>query len=267
MESPPPCQSSANAASEPAWRALASPDGRADAYIHQDYVPVHLIQAAKRPPRRVLDVGCFAGAAGAHIKTLHPGAWVAGVEPRADAAARAAQRLDHVQAVMLDKFDFQAAGIGLASIDTVVLADVLEHMYDPWAALLALRPWLSADAQLLVSLPNVRNLWLMDRLIAGDWPYEPQGLLDVTHIRFFTRKTAVQMFEQTGYRIDAVHCHIDERCRGVLALPAGEGGLTDVNVGRLSLRGMSRNDLAELATLQFYFVAEPDPAFTQGGKP
>lgn len=266
MTAPPPPDTPGAAPTEPAWRMLSRPDDAATGYIHHDYVPIHLIRAAKHPPRRVLDVGCFAGATGAFIKRSFPDAWVAGIEPRADAAAAAAERLDTVQAVTLDAFDHAAAGIEAGSIDTVVLADVLEHMYDPWAALLALRPWLSADAQLLVSIPNVRNLWLMERLAAGDWRYEAQGLLDVTHIRFFTRATAVSLFTQTGYRVDQVHCHIDDRCRGLLSVPMN-GPTTDITAGRLSLRQLTRDDLAELATLQFYFVAEPDPTAVPGATP
>lgn len=238
------------------WQALDAPDASAPDYIHQDYVPVHLIQAARHAPRVVLDVGCYAGATGAFIKRQHPGARVIGVEPRADAAAVAARRLDAVHTGLLEQVDFAAAGIGPGSIDTVVLADVLEHMYNPWNALLLLKPYLSADAQLLVSLPNVRNLWLMERLAGGAWTYESQGLLDITHIRFFTRREALRLFEETGYRVDSVHCHIDERCRGLLSL-AMSGPTIDVSTERLTLKGLTRDDLAELAALQFYFVAEP----------
>lgn len=254
MTSSPP--SSSPPPSQP-WRMLSA-GGDSTGYIHHDYVPVHLFQAVRHPPRRVLDVGCFAGATGAFLKSRYPDAWVAGVEPRADAAVLAARRLDEVQAATLEGFDFARAGIAPASLDTVILADVLEHMYDPWAALLALRPWLTSDAQLLVSLPNVRNLWLMDRMAAGEWTYEAQGLLDITHIRFFTRRGAVALFHETGYRTDQIHCHIDERCRSILSLPM-TGPTLDVSTSRLTLRGLNREDVAELATLQFYFAATPGP--------
>lgn len=239
------------------WQALDAPDDAMPAYVHPDYVPAHLIARIARPPRLVLDVGCYAGATGAYVKARHPDARVIGIEPRAAAAARAARRLDAVQATTLEGFDFDAAGIAPGTVDTVILADVLEHMYNPWAALVGLRRWLSPDAQLLVSMPNARNLWLLDRLaIGGEWRYEAQGLLDVTHIRFFTRRDMMRLFAETGYRVGEVHCNIDERCRGVLSLPMN-GPTVDLQTPRLTLKGLTRDDLAELATLQFFFVATP----------
>jgi hypothetical protein len=72
--------------------------------------------------------------------------------------------------------------------------DVLEHTYDPWKTMLTLRNLISERAQLVVSLPNVRNVPLIQDLISGYWRYRRTGLLDITHIRFFTYSDMCRMF-------------------------------------------------------------------------
>lgn len=238
------------------WQLLDTADGTHEHFLHHDYVPAKLLDLMPRPPRVVLDVGCFAGATGAAIKQRHPGARVIGIEPAEAPARRAAGRLDAVHNTTLEALDFEAAGLLPGSVDTVVLADVLEHMYNPWRTLLLLKRCLSADAQVLVSLPNVRNLWIMDRMARGHWTYEGQGLLDITHIRFFGRREAEALFRETGYGVGPVHCHLDDRCRQILERQQS-GPPFQISTDTLTLRNLSRDDLVELATLQFLFVATP----------
>lgn len=242
----------------PAWHLLtAEPGSDTHAYNHE-YAPRGLIQMAQKAPQLVLDVGCFVGATGAHIKQQWPASRVIGIEPNPEAARRAATRMDHVTCATLEKMDWSAAGVAPHTLDMVVLADVLEHVYNPWHALQLLKPWLKPDADVLISLPNVRNLWLLDRLLNnGEWRYERSGLLDVTHIRFFALADARRMLDETGYRIEDIKMNPDQRLTLYSSQQIGPGQSAEVSLGRVQLRGITAADMAELTALQFFIRCRP----------
>ncbi|MGO0122933.1 rhamnosyltransferase WsaF family glycosyltransferase [Desulfothermobacter acidiphilus] len=99
------------------------------------------------------------------------------------------------------------------SFDVIILADVLEHLKDPWATLRKLRPFLKPDGYILASIPNVAHAGLILELLEGKFKYRPLGLLDDTHLRFFTRESIQELFEKTGYAIlswDRVLLYPDE---------------------------------------------------------
>jgi hypothetical protein len=133
---------------------------------------------------------------------------------------------------------------------------VLEHLFNPWQALQRLRPLLAPQGALYVSLPNVRNLKLMSDLAKGQFDYAGAGILDVTHVRFFTRQSAVQMLEQTGYAVADVRINPDQRLA-----PVFEGKnldqTTSIELDGLKLTGLTRQDLLELAALQLYLRCVP----------
>ncbi len=129
-------------------------------------------------------------------------------------------------------------------------------MYDPWSSLVSLHKRLTPHAQVLASIPNVRNLWVLSELAAGRFRYEKSGILDVTHVRFFTRETIVQMFMETGYRIEAIVPNIDARLEGMLE-SLKDPKPQDVGVGKLLLKECSREDRLDLAAIQFFLRATP----------
>jgi len=154
------------------------------------------------PPtaRRVVDVGCGAGAMGAALKAERPGLEVRGVEANPEAAARAAGVLDGVSVA---PGDAEMPGSWPAP-DCVVLADVLEHMVDPWQALRRWRACLKHGGCIVVSLPNVAHASVVRELRRGRWDYVDEGLLDRTHLRFFTRATAVELVEAEGFEVEVM---------------------------------------------------------------
>lgn len=85
--------------------------------------------------------------------------------------------------------------------ELIVLSDVVEHLYNPWRALAALRANLAPGGRLLVSVPNLQNVRLIAAVASGKFHYEPTGLLDVTHIRFFSRETLDALLEGCGYAV------------------------------------------------------------------
>jgi len=87
------------------------------------------------------------------------------------------------------------------SFDVFVLSNILEHLRDPVATLRRLVPLLRPTGRILVDLPNVAHWDVRLRLLRGRWDYEDAGILDRTHLRFYTRKTAREMLRETGFEI------------------------------------------------------------------
>jgi trans-aconitate methyltransferase len=230
--------------------ALANPSlaGAAGQYPEARAALVDLVRGA---PRRLVDLGCGNGATASVAKRRFPLAEVIGIEQNPAAAHLAAERLDRVVTASIENIDYDAHGIGSGSIDVAFLLDVLEHLYDPWDVLSRLRPRLAAQGQLIASIPNVRNYWLLSRLLEdGNFSYAANGLLDITHIRFFTRLEIVRMFAETGYRITSLTSIFDDRVPEVIPI----GGEASVS-SKFVLRNLTDDDVTELRTLQFYVVA------------
>ncbi|HYH07565.1 MAG TPA: class I SAM-dependent methyltransferase [Thermoanaerobaculia bacterium] len=143
----------------------------------------------KRRGLRVLDAGCGFATTSAQIQKL--GNEVTGIEDSAVACAVAAQRLSRVvNANLLD------ADLGDERFDVLIFADVLEHLPWPVGVLRRYLQWLKPDGSVIISLPNV-GLWSVRFAhLLGRWEYQETGVLDRTHLRFFTRKTARWMMDQ-----------------------------------------------------------------------
>jgi SAM-dependent methyltransferase len=212
---------------------------------------IDLIGAA---PRLFVEFGCGTGLTGAEVKRRFPGAVVDGFEYSPEAGAIAATRLDHVHIGDVAAVDF-AAHYAPGSIDGLLLADVLEHLYDPWALLVRIRPYLAADCQVIASIPNIRNLALISALAAGDFDYEPAGLLDVTHIRFFTRRGIMAMFEQTGYEVRSMANIRDPRIPEITAAAFP----INLETASVTLSNVDAAALTEFQTIQYYIDARPRP--------
>lgn len=145
---------------------------------------------------RVLDVGCHTGAFGAGLKQRGCEVW--GVEMNPATAAIARQRLDRVH---VGPFDADA-DIPPHHFDALVFNDVLEHFADPWQALALARSKLRPQGVVVASIPNFRHLDNLAHLLwHADFRYEATGIRDRTHLRFFTRKSAVRLFEDSGLQV------------------------------------------------------------------
>ncbi|WP_319240669.1 methyltransferase domain-containing protein [uncultured Propionivibrio sp.] len=251
---PPIASGQAQPSCPPVWKtALGVETAEATGYHAGERT--ELIDLSPRPIRCALDIGCAAGGTGAYIKQKYPQARVVGVELNKAAADMARTRLDAVLVGKFEEVDLTMAGLVPGEVDTVILADVLEHLYDPWSALTRLLPWLSADGQILASIPNVRNLKLMESLAGGYWRYESAGLLDITHIRFFTLRELRRFFHETGYHVQTLRYAIDPRLLKFHREHQGPATPIDIHLGNLSLRGIGAEELDELCSLQFHVRA------------
>lgn len=216
-----------------------------DAYFEFDRPELReLVPAAAA---RVLDVGCGAGALGAALREER-GVEVVGLELSADAAAHARERLDAVVEADLDQLDDLPFEPG--SFDAMVFGDVLEHLHDPHRLLRVLRPWLADDGALVCSIPNVGHWSVVLPLLTQDrWPYADAGLLDRTHVHFFTLAEAELMLRECGFAIESA---------ATTALPQPPPAAVDHLTRFLAaLGGEEEATRRRLTAYQYLLVARP----------
>jgi len=144
--------------------------------------------------RRLLDLG----AAGGHLGRAVRGrcAYIAGVEPDPGLPPDCREGYDDWRST-----DALSAGTWDAPFDVAVCADVLEHLPRPEELLARIQEWLAPGGLLLVSLPNIANVTVRAGLLLGRFPYAEKGILDRTHLRFYTRKSARRLLEEAGFRV------------------------------------------------------------------
>ncbi len=170
------------------------------------------------PLGRVLDVGCAEGA-NADVLRARGATQLAGIELDEAFAAKARERYDEVVVGRVPD-DLEWAD---ESFDTVLCYDILEHLYDPWGVTRQLARLLQPGGHMHVSLPNARSkeLWL-PLLREGRFRYRPEGIMDVTHLRFFGRRDAIDMVEAAGLRLLSVdHAEPETRKRAVASALTG----------------------------------------------
>ena len=126
---------------------------------------------------------------------------VSGIELDPNAGAALRERLDQVWAGDVEQLDLE---IPPGSFDAIVCADILEHPRDPGRLLRQAREWLTSEGHLIASSPNVRHHSVVRSLLQGNWTYESAGLLDRTHLRFFTRREIEKLFHRAGFASDGM---------------------------------------------------------------
>ena len=131
----------------------------------------------------VLDVGCGTGSLVSAYRRLNPRARLLGVDKDPAAAAIAAQRFDEVAVVDVERNPLPF--VLDRPIDCLIYADVLEYLDDPWRVLRRHQEALSDEGSMLIRVPNVEHWSIAERLLRGTWQYEPGGLLDQAHLRWF----------------------------------------------------------------------------------
>jgi SAM-dependent methyltransferase len=149
--------------------------------------------------RRTLDVGCGAGALGAALKADR-GIEAVGIEVFAEAADIAETRLDRV--LRLDLQALTELPYPDGYFDAMTFGDVLEHMVDPYGLLRILKRYLAPDGVIVCSIPNVKHWSVVGNLLINDrWPYADSGLLDRTHVHFFTLTEISKMLDDVGFGV------------------------------------------------------------------
>ena len=168
----------------------------------------------------VLDVGCAAGFFGESIKKLNKASVVYGIEGLDHVAREASQRLDIVKVANLDDLIFEDLldEWNNKSFDFIVFGDVLEHLKDPWSVLKSCQCLLKPEGKVIISLPNIRHWSIVLPLIfRGKWEYTPQGILDKTHFRFFTKSSASDLIKKSGLELQYINIPIVGKRSAILS--------------------------------------------------
>lgn len=124
-----------------------------------------------------------------------------GVEVDSGYAELARQHCDETGVLDIESAD-GAFWARHADADCWVFGDTLEHLRDPWAVLRSIRSVIPENGTVVACIPNAQHWSLQVKLSIGDFRYEPSGLLDRTHLRWFTRQTMIELFEGTGFAIE-----------------------------------------------------------------
>ncbi len=149
--------------------------------------------------KRVLELGCATGYM-SRVLTDSYGCVVTGVEGNPATAEEARASCTRVIVGDLDTLNWDEA-LGAEQFDVVVAADVLEHLRNPAGVLAALRSYIAPGGHLVASIPNIAHASVIAELLQGRFTYQPFGLLDDSHLRFFTRDSIYECLEQAGYTV------------------------------------------------------------------
>lgn len=153
-------------------------------------------------PNRILDAGCGEGRMGAALKAAGKAGEVIGIERCEPIAEIARQHIDQVICADLESLELPFAA---EYFDYIIFGDVLEHLVNPWGVVESLARHLRPGGRMIASIPNVRHWRVVFPLVLrGQWRYGPDGVLDDTHLRFFTRKTVVNLFASNALVLNRV---------------------------------------------------------------
>ncbi|OQK16721.1 hypothetical protein AU255_02095 [Methyloprofundus sedimenti] len=204
-----------------------------------------------KPQQRILELGCSSGYLSAFLQQ-ELACDVVGVDIDADVLQQAAPFC--VQAIVADlDTDTWLAEIEGQQFDVVLCADVLEHLKNPAAMLTSLKPFLHAESYLLASVPNVAHASIRLELLQGHFDYETLGLLDDTHLHFYTRDGLISMLMQAGYVCCDISYSIQDLADEVIDQHLANAGLQSSPMARELLH------TPDAVAYQFIIQARPTP--------
>lgn len=157
----------------------------------------------------VLDIGCAAGSLGSRLVESDLAEAVDGIEINPAAAAQASQRL---RTVWQGSVEGLLPKIPLPAYSLIIMADSLEHLVDPWQVLRDLQENSSPETKIAVSVPNLREKnVILPLLFQGRFQYQDAGVMDRTHLHFFTRSSLIAPLSDTGWSVEKIHPNIKQK--------------------------------------------------------
>jgi 2-polyprenyl-3-methyl-5-hydroxy-6-metoxy-1,4-benzoquinol methylase len=190
-----------------------------DHTVYSASMRVDILPLFDRPYARVLDIGCSTGNTGVMLKERGLCQWVSGVELFEQTASIARTRLDHV---VVSPIEAALDQIADQSFDCILCLDVLEHLVDPWRVLEQLSKKLKPQGVLITSIPNIRHVSVLFKLfLLGRWTYTDSGILDRTHLRFFTKQSVLSLLDLPQLHLEKVSHLVSRRLRWAHWLSAG----------------------------------------------
>ncbi|WP_294379377.1 bifunctional glycosyltransferase family 2 protein/class I SAM-dependent methyltransferase, partial [uncultured Clostridium sp.] len=176
------------------------------------YIRYDLINLIDEPIDRsinILEVGCACGSTLLEIKNKYRNANLYGIELN-DSVVNIAKHVADVRCGNIENFDFSV--YKEESFDYIIFGDVLEHLNNPDKIINEILKYLNKDGYVLASIPNVMHFSVLkDLLINGNWTYQEDGILDRTHLRFFTKNEIIKLFYNNGYLIDKMSCIMTDK--------------------------------------------------------
>ena len=184
-----------------------------DYYSYAREELISFIAQEKYKTINVLEIGCGCGATLSKIKYLWPESDVRGIELVDDVARIGANNYNIIQGnIETMNMDYPDG-----YFDYIIFGDVLEHLFDPEKVLEKVRRYMKKDARLLISIPNVIHMSVILQLLKGEFEYKDAGILDRTHVRFFTIKSAIKMIKKCGYSVESYARVINEYENGQIS--------------------------------------------------
>ncbi len=217
-----------------------SPEG----YYSQSRTDIE--QLIPQNAKRILDIGCGEGILGKRL--LSKGAEeVVGIEIVPEVSKKAQKNLTRVICGDIEKIELP---FDKGYFDCIILADILEHLKDPLSTLKKLRPYLCSDGIVVASIPNVRFFLVINMLVEGRWQYSDSGVLDRTHLRFFTKKEMEDLFAQADFDITGITYNLHPEYHNIN--PQAE----EITIGRTTIRNLNPEELKDLFVFQYLIRAE-----------
>ena len=197
--------------------------------------------------KRILDVGCGEGILGKRL--LAKGAReVVGIEIMPDVCEKARENLTSVVCGDIEKNDLSFEE---GHFDCMIFGDILEHLRDPLSLLKKLRIYLADSGVIVASIPNVRYYGVISMLADGHWKYGEHGILDKTHLRFFTKKEIEALFARAGFEITGITANIDSAYNSLDNPFSGE-----ITFGKVTLKGLMPEEIRDLFVFQHIIRAQ-----------
>lgn len=172
-----------------------------------DNVRLDVVSFIDKPVGDVLEIGCGAGGTLSYLKTNCLARHVVGIDiARSQVEIALQQGVDEAFVSNLDDLEDILHG---RTFDAILMLDVLEHLVDPWSVLKRVSAFLKTGGRIYLSLPNVQSVRVLVPLFMGQWQYKELGILDKTHLRFFTKRTAVELLVGAGFLLEGVHHRLE----------------------------------------------------------
>ena len=162
-----------------------------------------LIALLPQGTRKVLDVGCGLGMMGVELKKQ--GIEIVGIEKNIDAAQEAEKNLSKI---IIGDIENIILPFEKGYFDCLIFGDILEHTIDPWKVLKKCKEYLKKGGYCIASIPNVSHYSIIQNLLKNKWEYEDSGLMDRSHLRYFTLTSIRRLFYELGFTIIDIKEHM-----------------------------------------------------------